>query len=514
MDVILINPPSTSRINRIFGPNISYFDVLRATYLDEAILNSFPGENLGLQYVAGDLRSRGYNVEIVDACLEEINSDEIVRRVFDASPLVIGFTGPEAIYGENVEIINKLESGGFQGHITMGGDFVTREAMAVLSKLKRLNSVCLGEGEGTMADLVTCLKNGYSMDCLENVAYRSRGKIIIGAPKKWKILDELPWPVRDQASEVLKKGLALSMSTSRGCPYMKCQFCTALKGWRVRGVVSVLDELENLKRQFGIDWITFVDEDFIGEGDPGKQRVKSIAGGIIKRKLNIEYMIDCRVDAVDKELFKLLRESGLKTVFVGFESGVQKILDIYNKGITIDQSIKAMEILQDLGLTTIPGFIFFDPFSSVEEMLRSFEFFRDIRYYDLIRLAHRLHIGRGMPVYNLLLTQNKVKRDTLDDRYDFSDPKIRDIHHVLWRYIREVFPGYLAFSKDRNSLNTNDVEELKNIHMDFFHSLLEQASMGIQHMEALCNLYLKKAAAILLKIPANQNGISTTKEIV
>ena len=495
MDVALVTPPSSSKV-KIFKPDLSFLEALQSIYIQGDYAQSYCAESLGLEYIAADLRANDYSVSIIDGCLEETTIDDVVSKVLKLSPSVVGFTGPEGIFHENLAIITKLRLQGFRGHITLGGYYATNAPQEILNKTREIDTLCLGEGEGVMQTLVESVLLNKEINTHPNIAYRDDKKVIVGIPKVHKNLDNLPMPVRDQAAMCIDKGFALGISSSRGCPYARCQFCNAPKGWTARSVNSIVNEIQYLIDEFGISWVTFVDEDFIGSGKSGKLRAAKFAQELIDKNIEIEYMIDCRANVVEYDLFSLLKKSGLRRVFVGFESGTQKILDIYDKGITLEISKRALNILQDLKLEIIPGFIFFDPFSTLEDILESLKFYETIDYYDLSRFANRLHIETCMSIYHLLAKQGRLIRNTPDDMYDFVDPKIREVLYALWHYIVGVFPLYNAYSKNRELLSSREIEYLKNNHTECFKTLLECALKGDEQLNRISEDYLRIASNV------------------
>lgn len=103
--------------------------------------------------------------------------------------------------------------------------------------------------------------------------------------------------------------------------------------------------------------------------------------------LGVEFVIECRVTDVEFPLFSLLKKAGLKRVHIGIESGLQRMLNSLDKHTTVEQNMKAISILKELGIEFHPNFILVDPETTLEELRQSLTFIKTTRIYR----AHRVH---------------------------------------------------------------------------------------------------------------------------
>jgi len=167
--------------------------------------------------------------------------------------------------------------------------------------------------------------------------------------------------------------------------------------WRSRSARDVVNEMEYLAKECGICYFQFKDENFIGPGKSGQSHAFDIAAEILRRKLKIRYSIACRTSSVNKELFTFLKESGLYKAFIGAESWSQSSLDRLTKNTSVEENMRAVEILESLGLRTIVGFIMFTPESTLEETRHNVDFFRRLESFNLYveSLWRRLEIFAG-----------------------------------------------------------------------------------------------------------------------
>ncbi len=142
-----------------------------------------------------------------------------------------------------------------------------------------------------------------------------------------------------------RKEFTLNIATTRGCPF-KCNWCAKpIYGNRYnsRSPQNVVDEIEFLQRKFGVKYFWFCD-DIFGLKPGWVQEFRDL---VKQRNLNFRYKIQSRVDLLLKEdTIDALAESGADIVWVGAESGSQKILDAMDKGTTVDEIYKATKLLK------------------------------------------------------------------------------------------------------------------------------------------------------------------------
>jgi anaerobic magnesium-protoporphyrin IX monomethyl ester cyclase len=220
--------------------------------------------------------------------------------------------------------------------------------------LHSVDYVVKGEGEETLRDLLCTLEKRGDVAAVQGVVFRKLGKTIVNSARNvMKDLDSLPLPAWDLVDvgayqKIWKKYhgyFSLNIATTRGCPF-KCNWCAKpIYGNRYtsRSPESVIDEIEHLIETFSPDHLWFCDDIFGLK--PGW--ISKFAQLIKERQIKIRYKIQSRVDLLcDEGVVDGLANSGAETVWVGAESGSQKILDAMDKGTTLAQIHEASERLR------------------------------------------------------------------------------------------------------------------------------------------------------------------------
>jgi len=219
--------------------------------------------------------------------------------------------------------------------------------------------VIIGEAEQTLLELtnhISAGQNDYSG--ILGLAYRDNGKTVkTPARPVLKDLDSLPLPAWDlvdinpyRDSWLKNAGyFSINMGTTRGCPF-KCNWCAKpIYGNRYnsRSPANVVKEIKLLKENYNIDHIWFCDDIFGLK--PGW--VLELSKLLQQENIKIRFKIQSRADLLaEEDIVKALALSGCENVWIGAESGSQKILDAMDKGTTIEQIHTATRLMNDNGI--------------------------------------------------------------------------------------------------------------------------------------------------------------------
>jgi anaerobic magnesium-protoporphyrin IX monomethyl ester cyclase len=244
--------------------------------------------------------------------------------------------------------------------------------------------------------------------------------------------------------------------TSRGCPF-NCTFCSSSlifgKGFRARSPKNVVDEVEELVEQYRSNHIEFVDDLFILD----KKRVKEICREIRERGLDITWVCSARVDTIDGELLKNIRDAGCTMIYLGVESGVQRVLNLMRKGTKVEQSVRAIKLAKEAKLQVVASFVLGIPGETWEEALETIRFAKkldpDFAQFSLATPFPGTELYRVAKEKGLLLTEDWTKYTVLKpvmQTEELSEKRLKKLikkayfdfylqPHVIWRYIRRGY---------------------------------------------------------------------------
>lgn len=379
-----------------------------------------PAECLGLEMLVAIAKRDGFQVSIIDFNLEQISIDEFQTRLIALNPFIIGITMTELSIDITHQLLSSIRKKLADVHITVGGYYPSYNYAEILQRHCEIDCVVRGEGEATFSELLSYVANSKDWKRIAGIAYREKKEIKVTATRRLiDDLDQLPFADREYYFTNKNKLLRdiPHIYSSRGC-FGHCSFCSIHPfygmsmgniGWRSRSAENVIEEIEQLKDKYGYNEFVFFDDNFVGTLNYGKIRAERFAKNLIDNNINITYSISTRPDNVDIELFKLLKLSGLKHVFIGIESFIPRILKLYAKGISVEANIRAIEILKSLNISTEIGFIMFNPYITYDELRANYEMLKKIRKGLMITTLNlELEIYKGQPLEKKLRKENRL----------------------------------------------------------------------------------------------------------
>jgi len=400
--------------------------------------------NLGVGYLASTLRRAGYVVEVLDY---ERDRADILAAAVRLDPVLIGFSLIFQSYVTHFgDLMGYLRENGIYCHFTMGGHFPSLSYERSIELLPELDSVVRFEGEMTLLELVDCLGAGRDWHALQGIAYRE-GAGVKATEMRPLVhdLDDLPYPERTFNRNAVLGRHATPMLASRGCA-RTCSFCSIHmfyrtapgKVVRTRNPAEVVREMRFLLEQHGITVFLFQDDDFPLFGPVWKKWTRDFLAELHRNGLpgKVVWKINCRADAVDPELFVEMRRAGLHMVYMGLESGTEEGLKTLHKQITVEQNIRAVEILKQIGVRFEFGFMLLDPSSTFESVRANLQFLRRIIGDGSAGAGFgRMVPYDGTPIKEDLEKMGRLRGDVSRPSYDFLDPRLDDFYEEIIRMV-------------------------------------------------------------------------------
>lgn len=400
--------------------------------------------NLGVGYLASTLRRAGYVVEVFDY---ERDRADILAAALRLDPVLIGFSLIFQSYVTHFgALMGYLRENGINCHFTMGGHFPSLSYERTIDLLPELDSVVRFEGEMTLLELVDCLGAGRNWRALQGIAYRD-GAGVKATEMRSLVhdLDQLPYPERTFNRNAVLGRHATPMLASRGCA-RTCSFCSIHmfyrtapgKVVRTRNPAEVVREMRFLLEENGITIFLFQDDDFPLFGPVWKKWTREFLAELHRNGLagKMVWKINCRADAVDPELFVEMRRAGLHMVYMGLESGTEEGLKTLHKQITVEQNIRAVEILKQIGVRFEFGFMLLDPSSTFESVRANLQFLRTIVGDGSAAAGFgRMVPYDGTPIKDELERTGRLRGDVSRPDYDFFDPRLNDFYNEIIRMV-------------------------------------------------------------------------------
>jgi len=310
---------------------------------------------LGILYISAYLTQRNVENDVYDSTFHTRDefADFILKEKSDCIGIYVNLVTKLSV----IRIINFIRSNKELKNtkIVLGGPDVTYNVENYL-KLD-IDFVVCGEGEETFYELTGLLKDNKPVSDCKGISYMENGKVRTNPEReKIKDIDQLPWPAREKIElekyiKLFKKQhthSSLSVSTQRGCPYT-CKWCsTAVYGqsYRRRSPVLVVEELKFLQKQYNVERIWFVDDVFT----VSHKWMREFHQEIKKQNIKIGFECISRADRLNDEILTLLKESGCFRIWIGAESGSQKVIDAMDRRVEVTHVRKMIVSAREHGI--------------------------------------------------------------------------------------------------------------------------------------------------------------------
>jgi radical SAM superfamily enzyme YgiQ (UPF0313 family) len=356
---------------------------------------------LGLGYIANTLKLNGFEVAIVNMALEGMLVEEVASLLDQYQPFLVGISGHMAFFiSQSLALAEHIKSYDRDIVTVMGGNQATYLSNDILTEHSAVDYVVVGEGELTLLELAQFVLASKSPNGVApaGVVYRNQNGVHFQPRQILHNIDLLGMPdrnilkVRDYPK--LSKGI---LTTSRGCPH-RCKFCSTASvfGRNVRrhSVEHVLEELQELVCDFGIDTVSFVDDSFLSD----KNWVKTLFQNIKEQELKLKWGCGARGDQLDEIVLQKMIETGCTSIFFGLESATQDVIDATGKRLRLDRAVRNIIRARDAGVQIYTSFILGLPGETAESLTKITELIEEIRPHEIF--LNILAVYPGTPYYD------------------------------------------------------------------------------------------------------------------
>ena len=329
---------------------------------------AYPSQSPFFSYFQSVLNS--CEVQVIDATALNLSDRQILAKIENFSPHVIGITTNILTSAKSVTLANLIKSSHSDIPVILGGPWATVEYESLLRK-KTADFIIIGEGEIAFEQFILTFQTDKNYQSIAGLAFlNGNEQILLKKSEKIQNLDAVPlpaWHLFPPPSRYFfntRKKTVYPIMTSRGCPF-DCNHCTkVIHGSRVRfrNVTSVLAEIKQLKSDYGLEELLIIDDNF----NVNKKRAADILQGIIEQKLNIyiNFSNGIRADTLSDDFLKKLKQAGAYKLAIGVESGNQEVVKMIGKNLNLELVEKAARKIRKLNFIFNAYFMIGHPFDT------------------------------------------------------------------------------------------------------------------------------------------------------
>jgi len=378
---------------------------------------------VGIMLLAAVLREKGFkDIRLFDLAFH--SKEYIVKQAQEDSPDIIGLSTDSISFENGIDLFKKIQEA-YKGATYIAGG--VHPTIAPEESLLKLNAevAVIGEGERTIVEVIEAIAKKKEYSGISGIAYLKDGQFVQNEPREFiENLDELPFPSRDllpmekylgTAADIPMLSPTITVFASRGCKG-NCIYCQPVMRklfgakMRKRSVSNVIKEIIYLKENFSFNTLYFTDDELLYNG---KEWIQDLCRTIIDKKLNLRWCCQARVDQIDEDLIKIMKESGCFAIGLGVESGSNEILRILRKGYKAEQVDKAFEICRRNKMITTCNFMIGTPGETKETLGESIDLLRRIRP-NLVRCSITTPTP-GSDLYTKLNEEGRINLSSLSD---------------------------------------------------------------------------------------------------
>lgn len=324
---------------------------------------------IGIGFLISVLRNAGHKVFFIDNYLQPTNfleTDYLQKNEIE----YVGIYANTICFRDTLRMVHRLEhlrqTNKWNGKIIVGGPHT---AVAVNTIPDFVDYIVQGEGEQVILDIV-------------------EGKVIqrIVSYSRIENLDELPMPAWDYFAKLpydwnvrfFEDKPVFTMNTSRGCPF-RCQFCSVGSIWGKKytyfSAERIVSDIEYLIKNYGAKGIYFREDNFT----LNKERLKKFCKLLIEKGVKISWVCESRVSNLTRDIVELMSRAGLRGFYFGVESGSQRMLNLMQKDITVEQIRDVFQWCHEFNVKTAASIIVGVPSEMDSDSQRTNQLLKEIK---------------------------------------------------------------------------------------------------------------------------------------
>lgn len=344
--------------------------------------------SIGLFSLATILKKAGHTVRVLDIDYlfttkqilktGDLSKDlELISNyILDENPNIVGLYTLSNSYYSAINLSKILKEKNINLKIMFGGPHATITAKDTLTICPWIDVIGLGEGEQTILDIVDKLEKGLQFEDETGVAYIKDNTIVCNATTLISNLDEIP--IIDYSLLEGKIPDAMPLDVGRGCPFA-CKFCITSTFWhrnfRLKSADRIIEEILDLKNQFNINYFLFEHDLFTAN----RKKIIEFCTHLLQRNISIKWSCSSRIDTLDGELIDLMSSAGCTRIFLGIETGSERMQKIINKHLNIKDVLEIVRLLKAKGITIIASFMYGFPEETSEDIEQTLDLIYKLR---------------------------------------------------------------------------------------------------------------------------------------
>lgn len=433
-------------------------------YDNDDFIHVFP---MGLGYISGALKKAGHEIVVWNQDLHHWPDEELTRYLdenrFDV--VGVGVIAGYYQYRKLLSLSRAINASKHRPFYVLGGHGPTPEPKFFFEKTSA-DAIVKGEGELTMVDLMDALSQKRPLSEIPGIAYLENGEVKHTAPRaQIEDLSTIAWPAYDlfpmeyyrmlRMPGASKSDFVLPVLSGRGCTFT-CTFCYRMDpGFRPRSVEHTLDEVEFLMKDYGLTYVTFMDELLM----ISEKRTEEFCEGILRRGLKFKWNCNGRLNYATPKVLELMKRAGCVFINYGIESVDQQVLKNMRKALRVDQIYKGVQATLDAGISPGLNMIFGNYGDDVGTLKKAVDFLIEHDDQAELRTIRPVTPYPGSPLYADAIAKGMLEgpEDFYEQRHtnsdlcavNFTELSDDEFHQALYDANFRLVENYLKKSEEQ-----------------------------------------------------------------
>jgi len=411
---------------------------------EHKIMKPYPP--LGQLYISGYLNEQNIENYLFDTTF--YSKEDQLEFIKEKQPDIVAIYSNLMTKVEVIKLMKILKTDATYGFpiIVLGGPDISYNLENYLKAGAQY--LIIGEGEETMAELHNAIVNNTDISQVTGLAYLDNDGLVTKTKPRVKMKDLSVLPLPNREAIPMEKYLktwkdnhgmsSMTVSTQRGCPYT-CKWCsTAVYGqsYRRRPAALVAAELKMLKNTYQPDSIWFVDDVFT----VSHKWLAAFHEEVIKQDAIIPFECITRAERLNDDVLQILKEAGCYRIWIGAESGSQKIIDAMNRRVDVDVVKEAIQKTNAMNMETGTFIMLGYPGEDLEDINTTVQYLKDANpTHFTITIAYPI---KGTSLYSEVEKDIITKLDwetSTDREIDFKRTYSRKFYdYAVKRVVNEV----------------------------------------------------------------------------
>lgn len=346
-------------------------------------------EPVGTLLLATILRKAGISADILqfhhfgDVNCFDAFVDCAVEKIFAKNPRVVSFYTRCDSYHISLRIAQRVKAHCPDVYIVFAGPQADLSAVDTIREIPYVDYVCCGEGENTIFPFFTSLIAGAPDHTIRGLVFRKDGQIVQNPrPDLTPDLDALPsidyslLDYKNEGHSTIGKRL-FPVDVGRGCPF-SCSYCSTKLFWgrkyRLKSAEKIIEEIKYIHNLFGETSFNFEHDMFT----MNRGKVIEICGMLKDIDFPITWRCSARLDCIDDELVDIMYDAGMRTIFLGIESGSPRVQKLIHKNLKLDDIHRKLRYIAGKGIHITASFIFGFPGETEEDFAQTMELMTEL----------------------------------------------------------------------------------------------------------------------------------------